>query len=191
MHLISVMGVTNTGKSTLLTEAAKLEDVGLIEVGKELRRRHPPEYFNGFAAMKHTEDEAWEIFDEQYAAAEAAGCRVCLVDGQPRMVEQVKRIIMYGKNRKAFGGMERSFSAIILYADRGLLDYRAKHRDADNERALELNMKRLSNDFEQLLPVLATMLEFKDRIANVATFDTGYSIWLEAAIEFIKECRAC
>jgi len=181
MHLISVMGVTNTGKSTLLAEAAKIERVGLIEVGKELRRRHPPEYFNGFAAMKHTEDEVWEIFGEQYDAAKSAGCSVVLADGQPRIIEQVGRIVGYD--------LGSGFSVLHLYASRETLTQRARERDAGNAEALALSLQRLQNDYGQLIPVLAALLEAKDHIIEALSLNTERREWIADALRFIEDQR--
>lgn len=87
--IIYLMGVTCSGKTTLVDDflSDPFGNVGAVQVGKEMRRRYPPEYFQGSGAPGHTEDEARRIFEEQLKAAE--GKKLILVDGQPRRRSQV------------------------------------------------------------------------------------------------------
>ena len=150
--LVCVMGVTNTGKSTLLDRMKTSEKslrFGFIEVGKELRRRHPPEYFNGFAAMKETEEEVWDIFDKQYNEAKEAGADYIICDGQPRMDVQLEV-------------MKRKYAPLIfilLTTEDSTLKKRAGERDLNNSSATKLSMDRLRNDFSQMYYVLAEILK--------------------------------
>lgn len=144
--VVGLIGVTNVGKSTLLDHLRASGDqrYGFIEVGKELRRRYPPEFFNGQGAMKETEREVWQIWDEQYYHAAFQGAEIILSDGQPRMAEHV------GCMRSRVG----AFPLLQLHAPLPLLQSRAALRDSTPE-ARQLSQQRLTNDYRQLYEVLS------------------------------------
>lgn len=160
--IISILGVTNVGKSSLL-DKFNHPLIHKIEVGKELRSRHPPEYFNGLAALHKTEEEVWEIFNEQYKKATQEGARVILVDGQPRLEAQVD--IMFLR----FPEME----AIWLFAPHKILEERAKKRDKD-KKLTSLSEKRLINDYRQLHIVIACLMRNNVRLCPVDTSEKGW-----------------
>lgn len=171
--LFSIFGITNVGKSTLIDRCRDIPDLGVIEVGKEMRRRHPPEYFKGLAALPETETEVWQICEEQYAAAANAGKRAILVDGQPRMPSQV--VEMY----RRFG----PYRVIHLYASHPTLAARAAARDTDPGK-VELNRKRLVNDYNQLYHSLMAYEGVPENHVDVVVTEIGG--WQESALEVIR-----
>lgn len=89
---IHILGVTCVGKDSLIEFLAQKfpNDIGTIQVGKEFRKRYPPEFFKGLGAMQSTEDEAYKIYCE-----EREKCRDkkhIFVSSQPRLITQVSRI---------------------------------------------------------------------------------------------------
>jgi len=144
--VVSVIGVTNAGKSTLMDHMRSVDGCACIEIGKEMRRRHPPEYFQGLGAMAETEQEVWEIFDEQHSDALHRGAPLVLIDGQPRLESQVLQLrIRVGKYR-----------LLQLHAPHDELRRRAEARDGASPGALQLTERRLVNDYRQLYEVLTT-----------------------------------
>lgn len=92
-HLICITGPSCAGKSTLIDQIRALRPQwASIHVGRELRRRYPPQHFAGRDARADTEAEVWEIFDQQLAEARASGAPVTLVDGQPRLATHYIRL---------------------------------------------------------------------------------------------------
>lgn len=154
-----ILGVTNVGKSTLLSSLNK-EEFATVEVGKEMRRRYPAEFFKGKAAMQETEDEAFEIFTEQYAAA---GEKPVVIDGQPRQVSQIDRVLKV---------LKYPFF-ILLHAPEEELKHRIHKRDKDTEWA-SLSERRLDADRIQLYDVLAELML---RRYYVKPFSTTYYLW--------------
>jgi len=144
--LICLLGVTCVGKDTIAEEAQKKwpEDVGLIQVGKAMRLRHPPGYFDGKGAMEHTEDEAWSIFTEQLQAAENKKLVVCV--GQPRILSQVERVIAL-ERRKMF----------LWFTSSHETD-RITQRFKNDSASMELSLRRRANDRIQYYDVLHQLL---------------------------------
>lgn len=156
MNLIFVIGATNAGKSTLI-EAAKHLGHGTVEVGKAMRAKHPPEYFNGQAAPEHTEIEAWNCLLEGLGAAQLAhtvkhalfsGERpgYCFIDGQPRSLKQFHKV------RRDFPHYQTTF--LHLWAPNVEREIRARNRDKYDAAKLALSLARLNGD----IPVLYDML---------------------------------
>lgn len=174
--MVGLVGVTNSGKSTLLNALRSDPTIGLIEVGKEMRRRHPPEYFDGQGAMAKTEAEVWEIVDEQYAAAVRSGRRMVICDGQPRLPGHVEKMV------ERFGLLH----LLQLHADHDVLEERARRRDSDPQ-TLELSHRRLTNDYIQLYQVLAEWhIHPQSMLAQCETIDTtGGEGFIPAAVDFL------
>jgi hypothetical protein len=128
-----------------------------------MRKRYPPEYFKGRAAMPETENEVWTIFEEQLMAGTTAGANIILIDGQPRMTKQVEIIrTKYGHCRHAY---------LHLMASREACEERARGRDASPD-ALALSMKRMDNDRIQLFDVL-TLIHLHEPRALVTVSTQG------------------
>lgn len=77
MSLIFVIGATNAGKSTLIS-AAKEVGCGTVEVGKMMRAKYPPEYFQGQAAPTKTQGEAMQMMMDGIEQVRAQGPGMCL-----------------------------------------------------------------------------------------------------------------
>lgn len=138
-----VVGLTCVGKDTFLERAHELYPnvFGLVQVGKEFRRRYPPGYFDGKAAMPHTENEALEIYAEQLAAALQK--KITLVCGQPRMVDQIRNTI--DKNPG---------TVIWMHVSDETLAQRVSLRFPNDQPSVDLSTKRLLNDRIQLYDVI-------------------------------------
>lgn len=88
---VHILGVTCAGKDTLIEHiVANNPEIGAIQVGKEFRKRYPPEFFKGLGAMQSTEDEAYEIYWEQ--REKCRGKKHIFVSSQPRLITQVAKI---------------------------------------------------------------------------------------------------
>jgi hypothetical protein len=169
----SILGITNAGKTTLMEYIEQnCPTFGTIQIGKEMRKRHPPEYFGGLAAMPHTEKEVWEIFDDQLKAAEDSGKRCVVIDGQPRLASQVTEV------------EERLWNIryIQIVAPHEVLMERAQKRAKDAAN-LELSMKRLVNDYQQLYYVIAEIMLRGQRCIVVDSTDPD---WIEATARHIE-----
>lgn len=149
MHSFCILGVTNVGKSTLLSSLDK-EEFATVEIGKEMRRRYPPEFFKGKAAMSETEDEAFRILTEQLKEANG---RPVVIDGQPRMRSQVTRVLDTLTNPH--------FILLTCYDEE--LRRRINARDSD-EANRELSRQRLINDKVQLYDVLTALIYLKEHV---------------------------
>ena len=141
-----ICGVTCTGKDSLVERAHVLYPniVGKIQIGNEMRRRHPPEYFKGLGAMQDTEPEVWEIFDEQYKRAEGEGKSIIFVSGVPRLEGQIERLQQYVFD----------FHVWFLTVEDKILQERLYNRFKDKPDWAKLAQDRLRNDKIQLYDVL-------------------------------------
>lgn len=157
VEVFCLMGVTCTGKTTIVDKLLEVSDkeggwLRAVRVGAEMRKRHPPEFFKGFAAMEETEKEVWEIFDKQYNAALIdPHCQAIIIDGQPRMASQVHQL----RRRVAFSHY------IMLHADTATLEERARNRSPDPE-VVRLSLERIRNDKVQLYDVLCTLFSMDE-----------------------------
>ena len=181
ISVIFVMGPTGAGKSTVVGNAdvyTQLNDniIGLsyrsfhaVEVGKEFRKRYPPEYFDGKAAMPHTEDEAFSIFQEQFIKAIDHHTNMCqinpdyesviLVDGYPRTPLQVDRC------QDLVTWHTDCYGVVWLDCDEQEREQRLNYRDID-ESTRELSRKRFESDYGYYMRVVARFVE------NMQTPDT-------------------
>lgn len=163
--LFFVVGATNVGKSSFLTA---IRDVGgnqvhLVEVGKQLRAKYPPEHFQGQCNPAHTADEALQMCLDGIEAGEKAGAKIILVDGQPRDVKQAQDILAWR------GAGNRTKAVIHLMCPREERERRARVREAEHPSALELALARLDRDVLQLHEVMIAFDRF-DRY----NFNTGH-----------------
>ena len=147
-YLTFVVGATNVGKSTTLQAFLKAfpEETHLIEVGKMLRAKYPPEYFEGQGAPAKTQVEALSMLFDGIEAADKAKKRFVFVDGQPRDVEQAVAIQRYK------GNLERTRTCLHLVCPREVRVARAQARDTG--KALELSMARMDADILKIHEVL-------------------------------------
>ena len=144
-----VLGTTCVGKSTLIEKAAEYsKDVHIIQVGKELRRRHPPEYFQGKGAMDFTEHEVEEIFSEEVHKAAMLGKCEILVDGNPRSIEQLYLLGLFPAIEPRFWWINAKESLVEKWLNK---------RFAGDYDGRELAQQRIINDRVQLYPLLFTL----------------------------------
>lgn len=152
--LVFVMGPTCSGKSTLLHLARNRdsESVGLVEVGKMMRAKYPPEHFQGQNNPKHTAAEAWQMCEEGVRSHAEAGKKVILVDGQPRDIPQVGSCIYQ------FSAVE--YSRHFLLIDAALDERERRARESRSGADLEtLAIPRLRNDMVAYYSVLVELLK--------------------------------
>ncbi len=156
--LICILGITCTGKDTLVERMVeKYPDVGAVQVGKEFRKRYPPERFKGLGAMPDTEKESWEIFDEQLALCKDKS--IVLITAQPRMESQVNEIM----NRCV---IKPEFYALTCSKEE-LQRRIIKRFDNQEEGWLTLAQQRVNNDKIQLYEVLLTLAKWDVSLAGV------------------------
>jgi adenylate kinase family enzyme len=147
---ICLMGVTCSGKSTFIQSKAKDKRFGSIEIGKEMRKRHTPDYFNSLGAMPHTEKEVWEIFEQQYAAV--ANAQVILIDGQPRLPSQVSRLMDHAK------WVGRELHYVFFSVDKDETFRRLMGRFPNDAQSQALSLARSINDKVQLYDVVVELV---------------------------------
>lgn len=158
--IVYVIGVTCAGKSFFLDKYRDDPNVGLVEVGKEFRKRYPPGHFEGKGAMEKTEKEALQIYDEMVEANRDKN--VILVDGQPRQVSQVKTVV----NRYL-----RPEIVLWLHASDNMIEKRIALRDPASQ---ELARQRSVNDRVQLYDTLYYL--YKTGITIHVT-DSNANLW--------------
>ncbi len=161
--LYFVMGATNAGKSTFLEHMSRDRNsqVGLVEVGKMMRAKYPPSFFAGQAAPSHTATEAWQMMVDRIAEHQRNGKRFAFIDGQPRDIEQAKKILRDYWEHSSF---------INLYCPEYVRRARAEKRDAADPEKLRLSMLRMQGDIPKLYDVLSLVLNAG---SEVLTFDTS------------------
>jgi adenylate kinase family enzyme len=170
--LIFVVGATNSGKTTLLEAASKEwpRTTGLVEVGKMLRAKYPPSYFDGQAAPASTAEEAWEMMVSGIGACVREKKSFIYIDGQPRDVNQVERIV--GSYYNAFAYRCRF---LHLFAPAEIRELRACARDKTKE-SLELSLRRLQTEPAQLFEVLSRLhFSVGSSLVTVNTGAVNYS----------------
>jgi hypothetical protein len=183
--LFFVVGATSVGKSTFLQT---IKDVGglqvhLVEVGKQMRAKYPPEHFKGQCNPAHTAAEALQMCLEGIEeAGEKAGAKIILVDGQPRDVGQAEEILGWRFQD------HRTKAVIHLMCHRDERERRARVREKNNPGALQLALDRLDRDVLQLHEVLITFDRY-DRY----NFNTGHPNYtpLAAFQEVLRKYGAC
>lgn len=176
-HLVCVglIGITHVGKTTLINEALSTPWLGVIEVGKEFRRRYRAGKFKGKGAMRSTETEAWDIFAEQYANCVRGRRRVVLCDGQPRMAAQVRRM------REEYGPVH----VLMLHADDEVLRERTLLRD-HSPADQELTRQRLRNDRIQLYDVLGEWHTTRQENETFCAIRTDQPGWERRALDHLR-----
>jgi hypothetical protein len=163
--VFSLMGVTCVGKDYFIERACEQFPhlFGKVQVGKELRKRHSPEYFKGLGCATACYQEALDILKEQYEVSRMVGHKYVLVSGQPRERSQVQPVIdILGSN----------FMAIWLSADENVIMNRLKDRFKDDPASEELALQRLKNDRVQLYD---SFFELLHRGIDVRTVDVTYT----------------
>lgn len=172
MRHIFVIGTTNAGKTTLLGEAAKLPEVGVVEVGKMMRAKYPPDYFKGQSNPAHTAVEAWQMMIDKLTENMQAGKRVSFIDGQPRDIKQLNDVLAMCHRDP----LKYNFRFLHLYAPIEIRTQRAQERDAGDPAKLELNRQRLQNDNISTYEIVTRLqLLCPEAIRTVDTSESGYN----------------
>lgn len=169
--IFCIIGISGCGKSTFINEtvAQYPDEFGAIQVGKEMRKRYPPEFFKNRGAMEETEDVVFQIFEEQYNNNK--GKKIVLVDGQPRMPSQVDKLV----------SLFLTFRVMVLNTEHSVLQCRAESRSADKkEHAFHIN--RIMNDYQDLYSVLAAIACSPVTIPVIG-FNTKQLMWREDAVD--------
>lgn len=94
-YLYFVIGATCAGKGSLLNNMQLFggaSKVGLVQVGKLMRAKYPPEYFKGSAAPEHTQNEAMQMVVDGIKTLSDKP-RAIFIDGQPRDKKQLSQIV--------------------------------------------------------------------------------------------------
>lgn len=162
-----IMGETCAGKSSFLewakTKSGLGERIGLVEVGKTLRAKYPPDHFAGRAAPTHTEPEAWNIFvDGVMGHIKDEAIDLILVDGQPRGARQASDIArMLGVDRVRF--------VVLWCSDERDVPQRAAIRFRDDPAGGALAEQRRINDPPDVLRTVCRLLEIGATVEAVDT----------------------
>lgn len=163
--LYFIMGPTCAGKSTFLHLARNVlgDKVELIEVGKMLRAKYPPEHFAGQNNPKHCAEEAWKLCEQGVLHARDRGKTIILVDGQPRDIPQVDLCFSQFP--------ESEFNRHFVLIDCPIEEREARAREHRSGADLEtLAIPRLTNDMIAYYSVLVRLLHHE---AWVHTFDSS------------------
>lgn len=135
--------------------------MGTIEVGEEMRRRHPPEYFNGLGAPEHCEREALEIFHQQLEATLAQKKDTILCSGQPRRVSQIDH------TRAVRHKYDLQLVYVVMNPPEEVLLARLQHRFEPGSEAYKLSEARIKNDKIQLFDVLVGLLARREDVWTI------------------------
>jgi cytidylate kinase len=158
--IVYVIGATNAGKSTLMDAVKNDVTQGTVEVGKMMRAKYPPEHFAGQSNPAHTAVEAWQMYLDGIAQAEAAGKQAVWVDGQPRDMAQLAKVTATSDPRLF----------VHLWAPAEIREERARTRDAQDPAKLALSLTRLNGDLPALYNILTTLLLLDEPVLNVRSF---------------------
>ncbi len=148
--------------------------IAFIEVGKLLRALHPPDYFKGYMAPSHVQEEAWSLFMQYYQKALDAKAEIIVVDGQPRAPDQVVGICSLP--------IPRQF--LYLHAPEGERRRRALAKCEMNKASigeaaaaanLKLSLDRMERDILQYHDLLCDLHMRGEHITYVNTFHEEYT----------------
>lgn len=137
--IIGVCGATNSGKSTFIEALAQKLDAEVVSVGKILRAKYPPEYFQGQCNPAATAQEALSLMSE---AIEKTTRKHVILDGQPRGLDQAQWLSKY-----------RDIFIVHIWVPPEEREARARVRDTG--AALELSLSRVKNDATVMFDVMA------------------------------------
>lgn len=151
-HTFYLFGTTCVGKDYFIETALdRYPNIfGAVQVGKEFRKRYPPEHFEGKGALIKTEDEAFDIFCEQWTKSFDAGKKYILVSGQPRLQSQVKRLSDFVQGKQTI---------LFLWVPDEVIHRRIEDRFKTDDNWRAAAKQRFINDKIQLFDVLFTLFE--------------------------------
>lgn len=153
-HIVYVLGVTCTGKTTVIKEIEqKFIGVRSVLIGQELRKKYPPEFFRGMGAMPETEEEVIRILRDAIEDFLTSDDELLLVDGAPRLppcFDFCESVSVYR--------CDRSYLLLVVDSD-SVLDSRSRDRDGDNVEKLALSQQRISTDKQLTYEILCSILK--------------------------------
>jgi len=164
--LLHLLGCTGAGKTTILDALGTETAVGTVAVGRMFRAKYPPEYFQGQAAPKHTQDEALQMYQEGVQAEIAAGKSLVLIDGQPRDFSQVAAITSMWPTH--------AVRYLLVHATQEVRE--ARLRESRSGSNLELALNRLEGDYKGLHEVTTELLLAGKKIEVVDTGSLGFDV---------------
>lgn len=144
-----IMGLTCVGKDYFIEKACEMYPhlFGAVQVGKELRKRYPPEHFQGLGAAPATRKEAIDIYKEQWQLNKVIGKKYILVSGQPRERMQVEQVMAFA-----------SGPVIWMTTSQEIILERLKQRFKDDPSSMKLSLDRIVNDKVQLYDTIFELL---------------------------------
>lgn len=179
--VVFVVGPTCAGKSTFLGLAKEAlgDRAHLIEIGKAMRAKYPPQHFQGDGAPAHTQAEAMQMLQDGLAvglADEKVG--IVFVDGQPRCADQLAFA--------AAGGEGWMPVFLHLTAEHGVLFKRGIARSGEDVDAMDLVRSRIVKDRLALYDLLPGMFASGAPFLSV---DTANGIDLDFAKQILDAIR--
>jgi adenylate kinase family enzyme len=163
INIIFVMGPTNVGKSHFINKmASEAKNVGLVEVGKYLRAKYPPEKFEG--QMDFSELKAENIMIEHIEHRIQEGFGTVIVDGQPRSDVQVDRAHDFLTNT----AYPVNPVFVLLECPDEIRRERMLKRDKNNSD-LQLSQARFQRDKDQYVAILDKIRSLNHPIETIDT----------------------
>ena len=186
--VLHVLGATNAGKTTFLDQMSDLYPRGVrkVEIGKRLRLKYldpgsphfDPDKFKGQSNPKETAEEAWKLYLElTHEAVTEPGVEIVLVDGQPRDVEQARKVIeLTGPGRRNEFALVHADHSVRLerlairfgvewdpafeeMATNDIIDDVSPTIGAGKASEFALGVRRMSSDYRGLYDVLAELAQ--------------------------------
>lgn len=158
--ILHLLGNTGCGKTTLMDRmvAAHPNTIAGISVGRELRKIHPPSYFQGQAAPECTEKEALDLYRGFVETSVFQGYRLIIVDGQPRTETQVPIVVEEAYQHTG------NVAFVLLDAPHALRAARLAQRDGDNPDAMALASARLDADYRNQYECMIALAKFRQHL---------------------------
>lgn len=170
--ILHLLGNTGAGKTTMmdLLYERNTDAVAHISVGRELRKRYSPDYFNGQAAPEKTEVEALELYDLFiYVNKHKPQVKLIVVDGQPRKASQVSRVLSLHP--------DCPHHFMLVHADHEVRARRLVGRDGDDPEKMRLAMARLDNDYRNQYECMIELARLKQELQIViAALPVGHLV---------------
>ena len=148
MNILHLMGNTGAGKTSIM-DALVARNPGAcvgISVGRELRKKYPPEYFTGAAAPEHTEAEAMSLYRKFVQANRQ--CALIVIDGQPRKDSQVMPSLELWPGSHDF---------LLVHAPHNIRQERLIGRDSHDAAKMALAQARLDADYRNQYEVMVEL----------------------------------
>ncbi len=178
-RIFYVMGCTCVGKSELIVAIKERwgDEFGFVQVGKEFRKKYPPEYFKGQANPEFCHLEALKMYVESMNTCLERNVKAIIVDGQPRN-NQVQFMV-----NQTFLGCSKYF--FLLHAPAQARLERAKALFANDPESFNLAERRVIDDERSHYNMLVDLLCTDSRLKIVHT-DCNKSEWIDRVLEIIS-----